>query len=237
MVDGLGLGSFAQGAASGASMAMQANRAEEERQRIEEQRQQEMAAQREEMARQSLLAQQQRQQTGGMGMPDASSLSTLKGMLGGGETTGAGATTTGATTTTGTGTGVGMTTGAGVGTGAGAGAATAGGSGASSMGGAVAAAGPWAALAAVIGVNERSARNVGARRDGTRYWKDLAGGKVVEQDFNERIVPKIFGGYNDDKYGMAHEAGAVGELSTFDFKNAAKKLENGVAGNLLKKIF
>lgn len=109
--------------------------------------------------------------------------------------------------------------------------------GTSALGGAAAAAGPWAALAAIVGVNERSARNSGARRDGVDYWKDLGTGKVVEQDVNQRIVPKIFGGYNDDKTGLAHEAGAAGEFATLDFKNGAKKLENGVVGNLVKKIF
>lgn len=121
-----------------------------------------------------------------------------------------------------------------------AGGSAAGGSaaGGSSAGGALAGAGPWAALAAVIYGNERSARNVGARRDGVQYWKDLIGGKVVEQDANQRIGPKLFGPDNkNDKTGLGNEYGAWAEASTLDFKNTAKKLENGVAGKLIKKIF
>lgn len=115
------------------------------------------------------------------------------------------------------------------------GSAVGGGSAASGMG-SLGAAGPWGALAAIIIGNERWAKNTGYRREGTQYWKDLIGGKVAEQDTNQRWVPKIFGGYDDDKIGMAHDAGGWAEFSTLDFKNGARKMEDGTAGTLVKGI-
>ena len=125
--------------------------------------------------------------------------------------------------------------------GAASGGSAAGGStaGSSSIGGAAAAAGPWAALAAIIGVNEKSARNGGHRRDGWQYGKDLIGGKVLEQDANGRWAQKL-GGYDDDKTGLLNDAGAGAEFTTLDFSNGFKKLKNGTTGKIIdavKKIF
>ena len=117
----------------------------------------------------------------------------------------------------------------------------AGASGSSSAAGSgVAAAGPWAALAAIIAVNEKSARNGGHRRDGADYAKDLASGKVLSQDVNERWVPKL-GGYENDKTGLLHDAGAGAEFLSLDFKDGFKKLaDGGTAKTVLsgiKKLF
>lgn len=120
----------------------------------------------------------------------------------------------------------------------GAAAGTSGGSSAAGSG--VAAAGPWAALAAIIAVNEKSARNGGHRRDGADYAKDLASGKVLSQDVNERWVPKL-GGYENDKTGLLHDAGAGAEFLSLDFKDGFKKLaDGGTAKTVLsgiKKLF
>lgn len=122
--------------------------------------------------------------------------------------------------------------------GGGAAAGTSGGSSAAGSG--VAAAGPWAALAAIIAVNEKSARNGGHRRDGADYAKDLASGKVLSQDVNERWVPKL-GGYENDKTGLLHDAGAGAEFLSLDFKDGFKKLaDGGTAKQVLsgiKKLF
>lgn len=112
--------------------------------------------------------------------------------------------------------------------------------GSSAVGSGVAAAGPWAALAAIIAVNEKSARNGGHRRDGADYAKDLATGKVLSQDVNERWVPKL-GGYDNDKTGLLHDAGAGAEFASLDFKSGLKKLADGGTAktvlNGIKKLF
>lgn len=112
--------------------------------------------------------------------------------------------------------------------------------GSSAAGSGVAAAGPWAALAAIIAVNEKSARNGGHRRDGADYAKDLASGKVLSQDVNERWVPKL-GGYENDKTGLLHDAGAGAEFLSLDFKDGFKKLAGGGTAKTvlsgIKKLF
>ena len=87
------------------------------------------------------------------------------------------ATTTGATTTGAT------TGGTAVGSGTASGSGTAGGSAAGS-------AGPWAALAAVIAVNETDARDKGYRRkDHGDYAMDIWSTDVVRQDLEQKILP------------------------------------------------
>ena len=96
------------------------------------------------------------------------------------------------------------------------------------------------AIAAVIAANEISAHNGGYRRNGWQGAKDLIGGKVQEQDANQRFS-KYLGGYDDDKTGLMHDAGAFQELNTLDFSNAGKKITNGGTLNKvasgIKKIF
>lgn len=116
------------------------------------------------------------------------------------------------------------------------GGASAGAAGGSSAGGMLASAGPWAALAAAILINENEAREGGYRdEDDWEYAKDLFGGKVLSQDINERWSPKLFG---DDDYGFGGDMEVFGELSTLDFSNAWDKLKNdSTIAKLLKKVF
>ena len=137
--------------------------------------------------------------------------------------------------------GAGAGAGAGGAGGAGAGGAAAGGSAGGSsaaggLGGAAAAAGPWAALAAIIGVNEYNAKKGGYRaEDDKEYAKDLATGKVMSQDINQRWAPKLFG--KDDKMGFGADMKAAGEASHLDLNGTFDNLENGTVGKLFKKIF
>lgn len=76
------------------------------------------------------------------------------------------------------------------------GAGTAAGSGAGSaaggLGSAASAAGPWAALAAIIYLNESKAIKEGKRsEDKGEYAKDLFSGEVFHQDMEQRWLPKL----------------------------------------------
>ena len=120
--------------------------------------------------------------------------------------------------------------------GGGAAGGSAGGSAAGGMGSAAAAAGPWAALAAIIGVNEYNAKKGGYRaEDDKEYAKDLATGKVMSQDINQRWAPKLFG--KSDKMGFGADMKAAGEASHLDLNGTFDNLENGTIGKLFKKIF
>lgn len=112
------------------------------------------------------------------------------------------------------------------------------GGGASGAGGGMAAGGMWAALAAAIMVNEYNAKKGGYRSDDDKqYAKDLLGGKVLEQDFNQRWLPKMYGkDLKNDKTGIGHDQKAFGEFMTFDFKNGFKALEDGTVGKMAKGI-
>ena len=57
-------------------------------------------------------------------------------------------------------------------------------------------------------------------------FMDLASGKVLSQDVNERWVPKL-GGYENDKTGLLHDAGTGAEFLSLDFKDGFKKLADG----------
>ena len=60
------------------------------------------------------------------------------------------------------------------------------------MGGAAASAGPWAALAAIIAVNEYNAYKGGYRDESKgEYAKDLFSGEVFHQDMEQRWLPKM----------------------------------------------
>lgn len=114
---------------------------------------------------------------------------------------------------------------AGTGAAAGAGAAGAGAAGGAAAGGAAsgaAAAGPFAAIAAAIILNEQDSRSRGLRdEDPNEYYKDLASGKVLEQDVEGKWAPmtdSIFG----EKTGLGNDQRFAANLMTGDFKNAAK---------------
>lgn len=176
--------------------------------------------------------------------------SKLQGMFGGGGSTAAG----GASAAGGSGGAAGGAGGAGGGgfglssifgggSAAGGGAGAAGGSsaagGAASSGaGGLASAGPWAALAAVILANESNARDNDYRnKDDKKYAQDLLGGAVLEQDLNQRWLPKIYGkDLKNDKLGLGYDQKAIGEFGSGDFSNGFKALEDGTLGKLVKGI-
>lgn len=126
---------------------------------------------------------------------------------------------------------------AGGGAGAAGGSSAAGGAASSGAGG-LASAGPWAALAAVILANESNARDNDYRnKDDKKYAQDLLGGAVLEQDLNQRWLPKIYGkDLKNDKFGLGHDQKAVGEFGSGDFSNGFKALEDGTLGKLVKGI-
>ena len=177
-------------------------------------RQQELAQQRATQSQASSAGQ-------GQGISPSAGIGIAKSFMGGGAG-GAGA-------------GAGGAGGAGAG-GAAAGSSAGGSSAAGGLGGAAAAAGPWAALAAIIGVNEYNAKKGGYRaEDDKEYAKDLATGKVMSQDINQRWAPKLFG--KDDKMGFGADMKAAGEASHLDLNGTFDNLENGTIGKLFKKIF
>ena len=175
--------------------------------------------------------------------------SKLQGMFGGGGSTAAGGASAAgggggaAGGAGGGGGGFGLSSIFGGGSAAGGGAGAAGGSsaagGAASSGaGGLASAGPWAALAAVILANESNARDNDYRnKDDKKYAQDLLGGAVLEQDLNQRWLPKIYGkDLKNDKFGLGHDQKAVGEFGSGDFSNGFKALEDGTLGKLVKGI-
>ena len=116
------------------------------------------------------------------------------------------------------------------------GAASSAGGASSGIGSMAAAAGPWAGLAAIIGVNEYNAKKGGFRADSDKqYAKDLITGKVASQDINERWAPKVFG--SSDKTGLGADAKGIGELSHGNVNGFIDNLKDSAAGKLFKKIF
>ena len=237
---GLGIGSFADGFTTGQDM-----RKRNEQEDLMAQVQQQLAAEQyqpidqtvkpaftgsasldqtgEESRRQQQLAQQrmtqaqQSQQQGQQGMNPSVGMGIMKSFMGGGASGAGGAAGGGAA-------------------GGGAAGGSAGGSAAGGMGSAAAAAGPWAALAAIIGVNEYNAKKGGYRaEDDKEYAKDLATGKVMSQDINQRWAPKLFG--KDDKMGFGGDMKAVGEASHLDLHGTIDNLKNGSLGKIFKKLF
>lgn len=170
---------------------------------------------------------------------------TLSSMFGGGSSAGGGA-ASGAGGASSGGFSLSSMFGGGGGAAAGGGGAAAGGSaaggGASAAGGSAASGlssmGPWAALAAVILANESNARDNDYRsKDDKQYAQDLLGGAVLEQDLNQRWLPKIYGkDLKNDKLGLGHDQKAVGEFGSGDFSNGFKALEDGTLGKSLKAI-
>ena len=173
-------------------------------------RQQELAQQRATQSQASSAGQ-------GQGISPSAGLGSAKSFMGGGAAGGSGA-------------------GAGGAGGAAAGGSAGGSSAAGGLGGAAASAGPWAALAALIAVNEYNAKKGGFRAENDKeYAKDLATGKVVSQDINGRWAPKLFG--KSDKMGLGADMKAAGEASHLDLNGTFDNLENGTIGKLFKKIF
>ena len=116
-----------------------------------------------------------------------------------------------------------------------AGTAVSGGASSSGLGSGLAAAGPWAALAAAVIGNETYARNRGDRRSGGDYYKDLATGRVLSQDVDNRWSPMLFG--KDDKWGFGHDMSFAADLGSFQFGKAWKDFQKGSIFSLFKNIF
>ena len=172
-------------------------------------RQQELAQQRAAQSQSSSAGQ-------GQGISPSAGIGIAKSFMGGGSGASAG--------------------GAGGAGGAAAGSSAGGSSAAGGLGGAAASAGPWAALAAVVAVNEYNAKKGGFRAENDKeYAKDLATGKVMSQDINGRWAPKLFG--SSDKMGLGADMKAGGEASHLDLNGTIDNLKNGTVGKLIKKIF
>lgn len=229
---------------------------EENRRRMEEekrQREEEARKKRERELYLEILRQRQRQEQQNQGNSGGGQMNPL-GMLGAGAgMMGAGAGSLGGATI-GAGAGGGAVTGAGLGSGAAAaggatvgGGATAAGAGAGGGGGsALAGAGPWALLAALIMANEKGGRDAGARNPNkTHQARDAVTGKVVQQDFQQRWLPKWFGedqsngmgDYKNDKTGFGGDTHALTDFMSLDFSNGLKTIrKSGSARKLFDKL-
>ncbi|OZI26719.1 hypothetical protein CAL26_05195 [Bordetella genomosp. 9] len=104
----------------------------------------------------------------------------------------------------------------------GGGAAAGGAAGGGSAGAGLAAFWPAAVVAAAVG-NEMYAKNHGYRRDGADYYKDLATGRVLSQDVDNRWSPMIFG--KNDNMGFGHDASFAADVGSFQFGKAFKDLK------------
>jgi len=139
--------------------------------------------------------QQQQQQPGMLGL---GGLSTFMNIMPGG---GAG-----------TGTGVGTAGGAGAGTGTG------------GMGSAAAAAGPWAALAAIIIGNELMAKKGGYRsEDPKEHMKDILSTEVLNQDIEQRWLPKL--GIDEDSK-LSKGISLAMNPGSFNFSNTWDRIKD-----------
>lgn len=129
--------------------------------------------------------------------------------------------------------------------GMGGGGASAGGGGAAGgAGGGLAAAGPWAALAAIIGLNEEHSRKKGLRAEnrGERL-RDQLTGKVVTQDIEGKWGPMMdkWTGGRMSKYGFTGDMKGASQLASGRFGPGLKTfMKEGTPGKLasaLKKLF
>lgn len=227
---------------------------EENRRRMEEekrQREEEARKKRERELYLEILRQRQRQEQQSQGNSGSGQMNPL-GMLGAGAgMAGAGVGGLGGATM-GAGAGGGAVTGAGLGSGAAAagGATVGGGATAAGAGGgggsALAGAGPWALLAALIMANEKGGRDAGARNPNkTHQARDALTGKVVQQDFQQRWLPKWFGedqsngmgDYKNDKTGFGADTHALTDFMSLDFSNGLKTIrKSGSARKLFDKL-
>jgi hypothetical protein len=128
----------------------------------------------------------------------------------------------------------GSTFAAGAGTGAAAGGAASGAAGGSAGAGAIGAGGWWAALIAAIASNEQYQKKNDNRSSGSKYWTDLiSGNKIVERDA-DTLGEKVDSG---NKLGLKGDWQVAGDITSFDFSNAAKGLEDTFGVKTIKKIF
>jgi len=114
------------------------------------------------------------------------------------------------------------------------GGAAGGAGGASGGAGGLSAAGPWAALAAAVFMNEKYQRKHDNRDTGSKGMFDLlSGNKIVERDA-DTWGEKIDSG---NKLGLKGDYQLAGDITSFDFSNAFKGLKNTVGGKLLRGLF
>jgi len=79
-------------------------------------------------------------------------------------------------------------------------------------------------IAAAIMLNEQDSTNRGLRRSGNDYYKDLATGKVVQQDIEGKWAPALESIVGDDT-GMGYDMRMAGDLMAFDPKSALKNFK------------
>jgi len=171
--------------------------------------------------------------SGGTALPSVDGMAGVWGPVGGGGLGGLGGMSVspafigGGTATSGLGAGGSLGAfaqgGAGAGGLGGLGGASAAGSGSGAASG-LAAMGPWAALAAAIIGNETYAKNHGYRRSGSDYYKDLATGRVLSQDVDNRWAPMLFG--KNDRMGLGKDMSFAADLGSFQFGKAFKDLKD-----------
>lgn len=157
----------------------------------------------------------------------------------GGSLVGGSGTVGGSTFAAGAGGGSGALGGA-LGGGATSGGAAAGGGAASGMGGAAAAAGPWAALAAIIMINEEDSRKKGLRAENrTERTKDQLTGKVLTQDIEGKWGPMFdkWTGGNFSKLGFQGDAKGASQIASGRFAPGIKSLWNEGTIGKLRKLF
>lgn len=106
--------------------------------------------------------------------------------------------------------------------GLGGGTSAAGGAGATGGTAALGATGIGALILAGI-ANENYAKKNGYRRSGSDYYKDLATGRVLSQDVDNRWAPMLFG--KNDRMGLGKDMSFAADLGSFQFGKAFKDLK------------
>lgn len=144
----------------------------------------------------------------------------------------------------GSGTVGGSTFAAGAGSGAagagGAAGGAAGGSAAGGMGSAAAAAGPWAALAAIIMINEEDSRKKGLRSENRgERTRDQLTGKVLTQDIEGKWGPMLdkWTGGNFSKLGFQGDAKGASQIASGRIAPGIKSLWNEGTIKKIRDIF
>lgn len=124
--------------------------------------------------------------------------------------------------------------------GAAAGGAAGGGAAAGGMGGAAAAGGPWAALAAIIMINEEDSRKKGLRSENRgQRTKDQLDGKVLTQDIEGKWGPMFdkWTGGNFSKLGFQGDAKGGSQIASGRIGPGIKSLWNEGTVGKIRKLF
>jgi len=121
-----------------------------------------------------------------------------------------------------------------------AGGSAAGGGAASGAGGALAAAGPWAALAAIIMINEEDSRKKGLRSENRgERTRDQLTGKVATQDIEGKWGPMLdkWTGGNFSKLGFQGDAKGASQIASGRIAPGIKSLWNEGTIGKIRKLF